>query len=367
MVTVVPDDESASLQIETDAGTATIRLDDLGFQQPKSYLNGLITAKKLYAATRVVDSPTENDYPSAVRAPDGTIWAAYVAYQRGGEPDMAAAARHDFSTFVPKGNGDQVFLVHFDGKAWSAPMPVTEPLLDLWKPTVAVERQGRVWVAWSQQMDGNWDIYRRMLRSGRGRVVAAEIERVTSDSGADINVVSTTDSTGNVWWAWQGRRGKYFQILPEKVRRRAPSSRSPSLTSQPTTGTRPSPPTTRANVYVAWDSYENGNFDVFMRRYHNGTAEPVIPVATLPAFEARPSLAVDKQNRVWIAYEMSGANWGKDFGRMAPKSAAATWPANVRNGPGQARQRRWHSALSRPACRGQVLCRRPLATAGGGT
>ncbi len=333
MATVVPEDEAATLQIETEAGTAEIRLCDVGFQPPRKYLNGLITAAKLYAATRVVESPTENDYPSAVRAPDGTIWAAYVAYKRGGEPDMAAAARHEFGTFIPKGNGDQVFLVHFDGKAWSEPMSVTDPLLDLWKPTVTVDGKGRVYVAWSQQVDHNWDVYRRCFDPAAGQW--ADIERMTTDSGSDINVVSTTDSAGNVWWAWQGRRGKHFQIL---LTGGGISTGSPiAVTDQPADHWDPAIAADHeGNVYVAWDSYENGNFDVFMRRYHNGTAEPVIPVATFPAFEARPSLAIDKQNRVWIAYEMSGPNWGKDFGRMAPKSASRDTDPNGRN-LGQAR------------------------------
>ena len=80
----------------------------------------------------------------------------------------------------------------------------------------------------------------------------------------------------------------------------------------------------KGNVYVAWDSYENGNYDVFLRRFHNGEPEPVVPIGTLKAFEARPSLAVDRQDRVWIAYEMGGPNWGKDFGRVVPKSATAS-------------------------------------------
>ena len=74
----------------------------------------------------------------------------------------------------------------------------------------------------------------------------------------------------------------------------------------------------KGNIYVAWDGYENGNYDVFLRRFHNGEAEPVIPIGTLKAFEARPSLAVDRQDRVWIAYEMGGPNWGKDFGLWLP-------------------------------------------------
>ena len=94
----------------------------------------------------------------------------------------------------------------------------------------------------------------------------------------------------------------------------------------------------KGNVYVAWDSYENGNYDVFLRRFHDGEPEPVVPIGTLKAFEARPSLAVDSQDRVWIAYEMGGPNWGKDFGRVVPKSAASRQQGRRRQRPGSDRR-----------------------------
>ena len=41
-----------------------------------------------------------------------------------------------------------------------------------------------------------------------------------------------------------------------------------------------------------------------------------IPIAATTAFEARSSLAYDPQNRLWIAYEVAGTRWGKDFGAL---------------------------------------------------
>ena len=160
------------------------------------------------------------------------------------------------------------------------------------------------------------------LRSGPETVVVHRAGHFRP--GSDINVVSTTDAKGNAWWAWQGRRGRHFQIFliggdaggistprqPIVVTEKPANHWAPAIAAD-----------CKGNVYVAWDSYENGNYDVFLRRFHNGEAEPVVPVGTLKAFEARPSLAVDRQDRVWIAYEQGGANWGKDFGRMVPKSA----------------------------------------------
>ena len=164
----------AVLEIETPAGKAAIRLQDVNFGTPRKYLGGKIVVQRVSTAIRIVSSPSDNDYPAAVRGRDGCVWVAYAAYQRGGEPDMAAAARNDFRTFVPTGNGDQIRLVKFDGKRWSAPMPVTEPLLDLWKPSVTVNGAGKVWVAWSQNSDGNWNLYRRSYDPTTGQWSAAE-------------------------------------------------------------------------------------------------------------------------------------------------------------------------------------------------
>ena len=67
----------------------------------------------------------------------------------------------------------------------------------------------------------------------------------------------------------------------------------------------------QGGVFVAWDTYDKGNFDVMLRDV--GRAGPPVAVAASSRFEARPSLAVDKENRVWIAYEEGDEQWGKDF------------------------------------------------------
>jgi hypothetical protein len=64
-------------------------------------------------------------------------------------------------------------------------------------------------------------------------------------------------------------------------------------------------------VFVAWDTYDKGNYDVRLRDVGRDSA--VITVADSARFEARPSLAVDKLGRVWIAYEQGDEQWGKDF------------------------------------------------------
>jgi hypothetical protein len=43
------------------------------------------------------------------------------------------------------------------------------------------------------------------------------------------------------------------------------------------------------------------------------------PVAATLSFEVRPSMLFDKDNRLWIAWEESGDQWGKDFGALKKK------------------------------------------------
>jgi hypothetical protein len=65
---------------------------------------------------------------------------------------------------------------------------------------------------------------------------------------------------------------------------------------------------------VAWDTYENGNYDVMMRTATNGTWGKVVPVAATARYEAYPSIAYDPTGRLWVAYEEGAERWGKDFG-----------------------------------------------------
>ncbi|MBI3468998.1 MAG: hypothetical protein HY000_38840 [Planctomycetes bacterium] len=73
----------------------------------------------------------------------------------------------------------------------------------------------------------------------------------------------------------------------------------------------------KGTVYVAYDTYENGNYDVKLARL-TGREVKTVTVAATPRFEARPSIAIDKQDRVWVAYEEADVNWAKDYGSKWP-------------------------------------------------
>ena len=70
----------------------------------------------------------------------------------------------------------------------------------------------------------------------------------------------------------------------------------------------------RGRVFISWDTYDKGDYDVLLRVSEGGELGNSIAVADSLRFEARVSLAVDRRDRLWIAYQEGGPNWGKDFG-----------------------------------------------------
>src|SRR5262249_16242309 len=119
----------------------------------------------------------------------------------------------DFGFLQPKGNGDQVRLARLApasaGSAWSEAVAITEPGQDVSRPAVTVGNDGRVWVAWAQNVGGNWDVDARGYRNG----TLSKPLRVTSDAGPDLYPALASDEQGNVWLAWQGFRNGSSDIF----------------------------------------------------------------------------------------------------------------------------------------------------------
>jgi hypothetical protein len=301
----------ATMTVDTERGKFTIPLADLADGTPRRYLDGQAEAQRVPPSAPLREGKSQDDFPAAAAEPGGSVWVAFVTHEpRGPEVLESFQARpKSFADFVPTGGGDQIKLVRFaDGKAGEA-LDVTEPGRDLWRPSVAVARDGSVVVAWSEFIDGNWDLYARRYNPSQSQW--AERKRLTTNAGTDTDVVLATASDGKVWMAWQGWRDGQADIWladldnsdsPARLTNTEANEWSPAIASDK-----------GGNIHVAFDSYEKGNYDVVLRtRTASGDLSAPIVVAGSDRYEARPSIAADGRGRIWVAYEERTPQWGKD-------------------------------------------------------
>jgi hypothetical protein len=308
-----------TIDVQTTQGNFSFSTQDFTFAVSKPFLNGRALVVETAAPLQLTSSNEEEDFPSMAQSGDD-VYLVYTRFVQGdrslAQPTGITKPITDF-TFLARPTGfDQVLLLHYSRsqRVWTGPFPVTAPVEDVMRTAVAVDGLGRAWIFYSTQRSGNFDIYTCYARADGS--VSQEI-RLTSDPGTDLFPVATTDSTGRVWVAWQGFRNNNLEVLataqtgdtfaPETIVSVSPASDwDPAIAAAPD-----------GEVAISWDTYDKGDYDVYLRRVRFtdqiGMDDP-IPVAATLNFEARSSLAFDPQNRLWIAYEVSGPKWGKDYG-----------------------------------------------------
>jgi hypothetical protein len=308
-----------TFNVTTTQGNFSFSAQDLPFGVSRPFLNGRALVAQTGAQFQLTSSTEEEDFPSMAQSGDD-VYLAYTEFVHGdrtlAQSTGTTKTITDFAFLARPAGGDQVFLMHYSvsQRVWTGPFPVTNPGEDVMRTAVAVDGQGRAWIFYSAQRSGNFDLYARNARADGA--LSAEI-RLTTDPGPDLFPVAATDASGRVWVAWQGFRNDNLEVLttaqtgdtfaPEAVVSVSPASDwDPAIAAAP-----------NGEVAISWDTYDKGDYDVYLRRVRFtdqiGLEDP-IPVAATVNFEARSSLAYDFQNRLWIAYEVAGSRWGKDFG-----------------------------------------------------
>jgi hypothetical protein len=250
-------------------------------------------------AIRMSDDTRSDDFPALASNPAdrNDVWMAWASYS--GRRDRIHLARRDPET------GD-----------WGTWSPVPGVTGDVWRPCLAFDGVGRLWVIWAQQelFDANFDLYARWTDGGRW----GPLERLTSDRDGDFDQAVARAPDGTLHLVWQAFRGgrsniRYMTFDGEEWSEEIVISGGDRNDWAPAIAVD-----TRGRAHIAWDSYDRGSYDVLLRTVSGGSAGPVREVAASDRFEARPSVTLDGAGRLWVAYEEGEYGWGKDQGRMIP-------------------------------------------------
>ena len=285
----------AAFSIETARGKFTFAARDVPFGEPQPLLDGRARVDRVPASIPLTSSEEEQDYPALADA-DDAVYLAFVEFRHGDRSAPRGPFREEprsFDFLTRPVGGDQVMLARYSKAArrWGAPAPVSEPKQDVMRTAVAVDGAKRVWVFWSANRDGNYDIY---ARARSGEAWSREI-RVTTDPGSDLNPVAATDSRGRVWLAWQAGRGDSLEVLAA-AQSGDGFTRETAVSTSFASDWDPAIAASRdGEVAVVWDTYDKGDYDVYFRRLRAEGARaqirmgPPIAAAASRGFEARPS------------------------------------------------------------------------------
>ena len=312
-------DPGAVLHVSSNGGNFSFRVGDLSPSTEIVLLNGSVRVSGLVGTEKLTDDTRYDDYPSVAVAEDGTSWLVWQSYS---------------------GGNDEIRIRKLDG-SWRTFTRVPGASGDVWRPQVALDAEGQPWVAWSQQVDGNFDLVARRLDETANQW--DDLVRLSFHPNPDIDHHLIADSRGWLWVVWQGFRSDNSDIFL-RYHDGTIWSREIQVTHHPANDWEPRVAVDEQGIaFVVWDSYRNGNYDIFLRRFANGVLGPVTAIAATDKFEAHASVAVDLDDRVWIAWDEGAPNWGKDSG-------PTTDPAWLARG-----RELWTSWIDRPSTPGARL------------
>jgi hypothetical protein len=274
---------ATAVEFRTAQGDFSAPLSRLAYGRVLSYLDGDVLVERTPAVVQLSPADKqEHDYPSLAVTRSGAVWTAWQAYED---------------------RGDHVYA-----RSGSAPaVRLTAQKADVFRTAIGEDASGAIHVVWSERQGEDWRLIERI---GKGADWTA-VRAIVTGSSPNIfhKLIAGPAALHLVWVGHEGGQSFLYAARYEGGNWTAPARLGgPSVWSPDAALDR------QGSLYVAWDSYQNGNYDIFVRRIPAGGApEPVEQVTRSPRFQAHPSLAIDAQDRVWLAWDESGANWGKDW------------------------------------------------------
>jgi hypothetical protein len=264
-----------------------------------------------------------------------TSWAAPTIITSGADYDVEPAIAVDkqgriwvvwkgWRTVDQKVNSN-IFAMFYDG-SWSSRMTVTDDSYHDCDPVAAADTSGRIWVAWSTNRDGNWDIYSIYYDDGTW----SELIPITTDPDDDLAPSMTTDGSGKIWIAWHSWRdgdANIYACCHDGTGWSAPVqvSSDPNNDIMPGISGGPS-----GQAALAWMSKRNGNWDILASFYDGASWSSAVPISTDPNSDYEPACLFDQSGEPCIIWASDrDGNWNVYFASYEFLPPALIYPEHL--------------------------------------
>ncbi|UCD92247.1 MAG: Ig-like domain-containing protein [Methanobacteriota archaeon] len=222
------------------------------------------------------------------------------------EPSIAADDGEAHAVWRSTTGGDfDIYYRHFNGSAWQPRQEISSDIgVEIQSyPSLAAEN-GKVHVAWQDQGDGDYDIYYRHF-DGVGWQPEVEI---STDAGIEnqngVSIASNGSDVHVVWTDYGGGDGDIHYRHYDGLSWQPEIELSTDAAAEPQL--RPSISAYGNEVYVVWLDAEDGDWDVYYRRFDGVSWQAEQEISSDAATETQdePSIAAEggRVHAVWTDY-----------------------------------------------------------------
>ena len=279
--------------LDTPTKEFEFRIKDIPEFDPLYLLDSRVQVFRVPLVEQVSEGNRETDYPALTLDHRNNLWVGWASYSNLAE---------------------NIFVKRFSHGSWSEVMTVTPQSSEISSCVMAVDGKNRVWVIWSEHRGADWHLMARCYDQASW----SEVQQLTKGPGNNLFPRLTADEAGNLHLVWQGIRASGSTIFLKSLRGDSWSGEIMMSAHEKADRANDWSPDVVVDrlgtTWVAWDSYARGSYNILLRSVKDGRIGDVLLVTDSPRFHAHASLAVDNQNRLWVAYDESDENWGKDVG-----------------------------------------------------
>jgi len=241
-----------------------------------SYHNGTVWSSPDFVST----GPQYDLEPSITTDKDGKVWVAWKSWR----PHASRVS-------------SEIMTGYFNGISWSAPIRVTSDTSHHCDPGIVASPDGKIWIAWASNRDGDWNIY-SCFYDGSWSVPTA----VDTHSADDLHPGLATDASGNVWAAWQSFRDGDANIYVSSNDGSGWTA-AIQITSDPADDVWPSfSPGNSDSVWLPWMSKSCGNWDIFASSYDGLTWSSPRQITDDAANDYMPAVAAEANGKSWMVW-----------------------------------------------------------------
>jgi hypothetical protein len=238
------------------------------------------------------------------------------------------------------GNWDIFYAIH--NLSWSDPMPlITNPNRDI-SASLMQTNDGTIWLFWSSNRTGNFELFCK--NSSNNGWSWSNATQLTEDSGHDFAPSTIQTANGTIWVVWQSNRYNGYDLLYKTSNDGWSWSNATRLTTNVYNDEYPSITQTRdGTIWVVWQ-YIKKVILIYCKTSSDGGASwsddiQLSELATHTYMDVTPSIAQMRDGVIWLFWASDRIEyWDPDLGIWIPQMEifcrnstdnGATWSEDI--------------------------------------